>query len=147
MSSRLTREPIALDELIAEVTSSARGGTCVFLGSVRADPEGGGVVAIEYSAYAEMAEAEIDRILVEARGAHPDARVTVRHRLGRVPAGTPSIAVVAAAPHREQAFAACRFVLEEAKRSLPVWKKELRADGTATWADPPGRPAAADARR
>jgi len=64
----------------------------------------------------------------------------VRHRLGRIPAGEASIAIVTAAPHRAQAFEACRYVIEEVKRRVPVWKKELRVDGTEVWVDPSGRP-------
>jgi len=64
----------------------------------------------------------------------------VRHRLGTIPAGEASIAIVSAAPHRAQAFDACRFVIEEVKRRIPVWKKELRVDGTEVWVDPSGHP-------
>jgi molybdopterin synthase catalytic subunit len=69
-------------------------------------------------------------------------RVAVRHRLGTVAVGEASIAVAAAAPHRAEAFAACRYVIDEVKRRIPVWKKELRADGSAAWVDAAGRPAA-----
>lgn len=138
--SRLTRAPIAVAELLAEVAAPQCGGTCVFLGTVRDGPEDGGVTAIEYSAYDAMADAELDRILAEARGRWPDARVAARHRLGLVPAEEASIAIAAAAPHRAAAFAACRYVIEEVKVRLPVWKKELRADGSAVWVDPHGRP-------
>jgi len=138
----LTREPISLDALLAEVSSPACGGTCVFLGTVRDGPEEHGVTAIEYSAYEEMVEAEFGRLLADARTRWPEARLAVRHRLGRIPAGEASIAIAAAAPHRTQAFEACRFVIEEVKRRIPVWKKELRVDGTEVWVDPSGRPTA-----
>src|SRR5947207_11419843 len=87
-----------------------------------------------------MVEAECDRLLTDARARWPDARVAVRHRLGLIPVGEASIAIVAAAPHRAHAFEACRYVIEEVKRRVPVWKKELRADGSETWVDPSGRP-------
>ncbi len=138
----LTREPISLDALLAEVSSPACGGTCVFLGTVRNGPEEHGVTAIEYSAYEEMVEAEFGRLLADARTRWPEARLAVRHRLGRIPAGEASIAIAAAAPHRTQAFEACRFVIEEVKRRIPVWKKELRVNGTEVWVDPSGRPTA-----
>ena len=136
----LTRSQIALDTLLAEVSSPERGGTCVFLGTVRNGPAEDGVTAIEYSAYEAMVEAEFGRLVADARGRWPDARIAVRHRLGTIPAGEASIAIVAAAPHRAQAFEACRFVIEEVKRRIPVWKKELRADGSEVWVDPSGRP-------
>jgi len=138
----LTRSPISVDVLLAEVSSSACGGTCLFLGTVRNGPDEQGVTAIEYSAYEEMVEAEFGRLLADARGRWPEARIAVRHRLGTIPVGEASIAIAAAAPHRAQAFEACRYVIEEVKRRVPVWKKELRVDGTEVWVDPSGRPTA-----
>jgi len=138
----LVRNPISLDTLLAEVAAPARGGTCVFLGTVRSGPEEQGVTAIEYSAYEEMVEAEFGRLLADAEARWPEARIAVRHRLGVIPSGEASIAIAAAAPHRAEAFAACRFVIEEVKRRIPVWKKELHEDGTEVWVDPTGRPTA-----
>ena len=137
----LTREPITPAALLAEVAASQYGGTCLFLGTVRSGPEEDGVAAIEYSAYEPMADAELGRILEEARGRWPGARIAVRHRLGDVPVGEASIAIAAAASHRAAAFDACRYVIEEVKRRLPVWKKERHADGSAIWVDPSGKPA------
>jgi molybdopterin synthase catalytic subunit len=137
MMDYLTRKPIAVEPLLAAVQSPERGGTCVFLGTVRGDDE---VTGIAYSAYDEMAVAEIKRILDETQARFTSARVMLQHRLGLVPLGEASIAIAAAAPHRDEAFAACRNVIEEVKKRLPVWKKELHADGTGTWVDPHGRP-------
>lgn len=139
MMLHLTRHPIEVEDLLAEVRGPERGGTCVFVGTVRTD---GDVTGIDYSAYEEMAFDEIARILAQAGEQWPETRVMLQHRLGFIPAGEASIAVAAAAPHRDQAFAACRFVIEEAKRRLPIWKKETHADGTATWVDPSGNPVA-----
>jgi len=136
----LTRNPIALAQLLAEASSPACGGTCVFLGTVRSGPEERGVTAIEYSAYEEMVEGELGRIVAEVGERWSGARVALRHRLGVIRTGEASVAIVAAAPHRAQAFEACRYVIEEVKRRVPVWKKELRADGTEVWVDPSGRP-------
>ena len=132
----LTRDAIVINDLLAEVQGPERGGTCVFVGTVRDD---GDVTGIEYSAYEAMALAEIERILGDAQAQWPDARVMLQHRLGLIPAGEASIAIAAAAPHRAEAFAACRFVIEEVKKRLPVWKKEMHADGTSTWVDPSGK--------
>jgi molybdopterin synthase catalytic subunit len=136
----LTRQPLFIDQLVADVSSPTCGGTCAFLGTVRNGVEEAGVKAIEYSAYEEMVEIEFDRLVAEARARWPDARIAVRHRLGTIPAGEASIGIAAAAPHRAQAFDACRFVIEEVKRRIPVWKKELHLDGTEVWVDPSGRP-------
>jgi len=137
----LTREPISPGALLALVAAPDCGGTCLFLGTVRDAPEDDGVTAIEYTAYEAMATAELDRILSEAGKRWPSVRLAVRHRLGLVATEEASIGIAAAAPHRDEAFAACRFVIEAVKRRLPVWKKELRADGTTLWVDPQGRPA------
>ena len=137
-----TRTRILLESLLAEVQGPERGGTCTFMGTVRSGSEDEGVTGIEYSAYDAMAIAEIERILADARAQWPEARVTLQHRLGLVPVGEASIAIAAAAPHREAAFAACRYVIEEVKKRLPIWKKELHVDGTATWVDPSGKPVA-----
>ena len=128
----LTRHPIAVAAVLAEVQSPERGGTCVFLGTVRNDAN---VTAIDYSAYDDMALAEIQRILSDAETQWPEARVMLQHRLGLIPVGEASIAIAAAAPHRDAAFAACRYVIEEVKKRLPIWKKELHGDGSAEWVE------------
>lgn len=138
----LTRAALSLDDLLAEVQGPERGGTCVFMGTVRNGPEESGVTEIEYTAYDAMADAEIARMLTETEQQWPGVRVALRHRVGRVPVGEASIAIVAAAPHRAEAFAACRHIIEDVKRRLPMWKKEYRNDGTTAWVDPSGKPVA-----
>src|SRR5256884_2115459 len=140
MSAYLSREPISVDALIAQAAAPECGGTCLFLGTVRNGPDESGVAAIEYTAYDDMADAELQRIVADALQRWPSARIALRHRLGHVAVGEPSIAIVTAAPHRAQAFEARRYVIEEVKRRLPPWKKELRADWTEVWVDPSGRP-------
>jgi len=144
--TRLVAEPLAIDRLLAEAAAPHCGGTCTFLGTVRSGPQEaahGGVTGIEYSAYAAMADAELERIVSEALGRWAGARVALRHRLGLVPVGEASIAIAVAAPHRQAAFETCRYVIEEVKRRVPIWKREIHADGRAVWVDPDGRPAEA----
>lgn len=129
----LTHDAIDIEALIRSVTGPERGGTAVFLGSVRRSDDDGPVEAIEYSAYEEMVEAEFGKILNEAAAKWPDTRVEAQHRLGVIPVGEASIAIAAASPHRAAAFDACRFVIEEVKVRLPVWKKERFADGSEEW--------------
>jgi len=129
----VTRGPIVGERLIAAVADTGRGGTALFLGTVRRGPDDGPVARIEYEAYAEMLEAEFGRILAEARARTPGIAVAGVHRLGVVPAGEASIGVAAGAAHRAEAFDACRWVVEEAKRRLPVWKREVLDDGTSGW--------------
>ena len=139
MMMHLTRHPIEVDALLAEVQGPERGGTCVFVGTVRNDAD---ITGIDYSAYEAMAIAEIERILSDAKAQWPDGRIMLQHRLGVIPVGEASIAIAAAAPHRDEAFVACRYVIEEVKKRLPIWKKEMHADGTTTWVDPEGKPVA-----
>lgn len=141
--THLVTQRLSVDALLAGVQGPGRGGTCVFLGTVREEDD---VTGIEYSAYDEMALAEIKRILAEAEQRWPEARVTLQHRLGVVPVGEASIAIAAAASHRDAAFAACRYVIEEVKKRLPVWKKEIHGDGTTTWVDPSGKQIAGGVR-
>jgi molybdopterin synthase catalytic subunit len=128
----LTRHRLEVDTLLAEVQGPERGGTCVFLGTVRNDAD---VTGIDYSAYEPMAFAEIERILEGAKARWPETHVMLQHRLGVIPVGEASIAIAAAAPHRDDAFAACRYVIEEVKKRLPIWKKELSANGSASWVE------------
>jgi molybdopterin synthase catalytic subunit len=129
----LTRAPIQPAELLAAVSDPALGGSVLFLGSVRRSEADGPVVAIEYSAYEAMVAAELERILAEARDRWPGAKLAALHRVGPVPAGDASIAIAAALPHRAEAFEACRYVIEEFKRRVPVWKREVFADGRRDW--------------
>lgn len=133
----LTRRPIEPGALLAAVSDPGLGGAALFLGTVRRGAEDGPVAGIEYTAYEEMVVAEFDRILAEARQRWPGGRVAVCHRLGTVPAGEASIAIAAAMPHRSDAFAACRYIIEEVKRRLPVWKQEVLDDGTRRWRGDP----------
>jgi molybdopterin synthase catalytic subunit len=135
----LTDEAIDLAELLGAVAADGNGGTVVFLGTVRRSPEDGDVEAIEYSAYREMAEPELGRIVAEALAQWPEARIVLQHRLGVVPTGEASLVIAAAAPHRADAYAASRFVIEETKRRAPIWKKERLGSGATRWVE--GRPA------
>lgn len=132
MMMHLTRHPIDVDALLAEVQGPERGGNCVFVGTVRSDAD---VTGIDYSAYEAMAFAEIERILGDAKAQWPEARIMLQHRLGLIPVGEASIAIAAAAPHRDEAFSACRYVIEEVKKRLPIWKKELSENGSASWVE------------
>jgi len=129
----LTDHPIDVAALTAEVADPGCGGTVIFLGTVRRSPEDGEVEGIEYSAYPEMADAEFDRILAETTARWPMARVALRHRTGWVQTGEASIAVAVASPHRAEAYAASRHVMEETKRRAPIWKKERLGTGDSRW--------------
>ena len=139
MSAWLTDRPIDVGQLLADVASAGAGGTVAFLGTVRRSAEDGDVAAIEYSAYDAMAEEELGRIVAEARERWPGVRIALRHRVGLVALGEASVAIVTAAPHRADAYAASRYLIEETKRRAPIWKKERFASGATRWVE--GRPA------
>ena len=135
MNLYLTHTPIDLSQLIARVSAPEQGGIATFLGLVRNHQDGRGVLRLEYSAYEPMAEAESARIVAEASSRWP-VSIALEHRLGSLAIGDAAVAVVAASAHRTAAFEACRYVIEEVKRRVPVWKKEFYADGTVAWVDP-----------
>jgi molybdopterin synthase catalytic subunit len=130
--AHLTSDPINLGPLLDSVQSPARGGVASFLGTVRDHHGGRPVLRLDYSAYVPMAEAEIGRIVAEAE-LRWDVGVAVQHRLGRLEIGDTAVAVAAASAHRDDACVACRYVIEELKRRVPIWKKEYFADGTVSW--------------
>ena len=126
MTSFLTDHAIDVACLLAEVSAPGCGAVLTFLGTVRAGPDDGDVVGIDYSAYPGMAEAEFARIIEEARGRWPQARIALRHRTGWIPLGEASIAILVAMPHRGEAYDCSRYVIEETKKRVPIWKKERR---------------------
>ena len=128
----LTQEPILLGDLVTQVQSAERGGVACFLGCVRNHHGGREVLRLDYEAYEPMAEAECARIVAEAESRW-QAAVALRHRLGQLAIGEVAVAVVAASAHRDEAFVACRHVIEELKRRVPIWKREFYADGTVGW--------------
>jgi molybdopterin synthase catalytic subunit len=130
----LSATAIDLATLIARIESPAHGGVASFLGQVRDHHEGRKVRRLEYSAYGPMAEEECARIVAEAEARWP-VRVALEHRVGALEIGDIAVAVAAGGAHRDEAFAACRFVIEEVKRRVPVWKKEFYEDGAVEWVD------------
>jgi molybdopterin synthase catalytic subunit len=131
----LTPEAIDVNDLLQEVLSS-EGALCLFLGIVRDENAGRGTVEILYEAYGPMAEEELARIAAEISREWPESRLRVRHRIGTVRVGEASVAIAATAPHRADAFAACRAAIDRIKTRVPIWKKEFHPDGTSDWVDP-----------
>lgn len=128
----LTADVIDLGALLAQVQSPRYGGIASFLGSVRDHQDGRSVLRLEYSAYDPMAEAECGRIVREAQSQW-DCVIALKHRTGTLQIGDVAVAIVAASAHRDEAFAACRYVIEEVKRRVPIWKREVFVDGTVEW--------------
>lgn len=137
--SHLTDAPFEPASLLASVRRDGDGGLALFVGVVRDHNDGKSVTRLEYSAYIPMAEKEMDRIAAEIAALHPGARVAFRHRVGSLSIGDVAVAVAAAAPHRDEAFAACRAGIEAIKARVPIWKKEFGPDGSS-WVEPCGDP-------
>jgi molybdopterin synthase catalytic subunit len=128
----LIRDLIDVGALLALVQSPERGGIASFLGTVRNHHRGREVLRLEYSAYEPMAEAECGRIIREAESRW-NVAVALRHRVGNLEIGDTAVAIAAASAHRDEAFLACRYVIEEVKQRVPIWKREVYADGTVEW--------------
>jgi molybdopterin synthase catalytic subunit len=129
---RVTRAKLNCAALAASVSSPKHGAVTTFVGVVRAVHAGRRVKGIDYDCFAPLAEKELARILAEAGKKWP-ARVEAMHRIGSLRVGEASVAVAAGSMHRPEAFAACRWTIDEIKRRLPVWKKEIYTKGEGRW--------------
>jgi MoaE-MoaD fusion protein len=140
----LSSPPLEVEATIAAVSAPDCGGTAVFLGTVRdhaADVDD--VVRLDYSAYDDMAERVLDQIADELADDHPALRgLALLHATGELAVGEHTVLIVCAAPHRAEAFAACEDALERVKDRVPIWKREVTADGAHRWV---GLPATGDA--
>ena len=125
----VTREPLSVDALVGVVLSDADGAVVTFVGTVRDNTGGRKVVALEYEAYAEMAEAEMQSIGIEVMEKWKLHGIAMRHRTGKLSVGEISVVIATSAPHREAAFLACSEALDRLKETVPVWKKEYFEDG------------------
>jgi molybdopterin synthase catalytic subunit len=125
----LASEPLSLDAAFRAVLDPACGGTALFVGTTRSPNNGRQVDELEYEAFAELARPEMERVGKEAAARHGLRAVYLAHRVGVVPAAEPSVIVAAAAPHRAEAFGGCRELIDELKRTVPIWKKERWAGG------------------
>ncbi len=133
----LRETPISADEALAHVARTSAGGVAIFLGVVRDRNEGRVVTRLEYSAYATMARAEMQRILEEIEREIPDTCLAALHRTGSLAVGDVAVVCAASAPHRDEAFRACRLLIDRIKERVPVWKREHGPDGSAWvgWVD------------
>jgi MoaE-MoaD fusion protein len=126
---RVVERPPTLEEVTAAVQGAARGGLVTFTGVVRAESRGKAVVRLTYEAYGPMAEKVLSGIGREAEGRWPGAQLAIVHRVGVLLPGEVAVVIAAAAPHRAEAFEACRFAIERLKENAPIWKRETYADG------------------
>ncbi len=143
MRSAIVDHPLDPTVLLAEVASVDSGASTLFVGTVRRVNEGKSVTGIDYSAYAPMAEREMAAIVGEAAARWDTEQIVVEHRVGTLALGEASIVIAVSHARRAAAMDAQRYLIEEIKKRVPVWKREHYADGTREWVDPSGAPAPA----
>ena len=123
---KLTDAPIDVHAVLAAVASPACGGTAVFIGTVRPDPDAADRAALDYEAYGPMAVKKLEELAADLRRREPEARVAIVHRTGTIPVGEASVVIAVATPHRAPAFELCREAIERLKRDVPIWKLPAR---------------------
>ena len=128
-STLLTETPLSLDEVVRAVASDEAGAVATFSGTARVESRGRRVLYLDYEAYEPMAEVMLAQLAAELRNRHGLTGIAIHHRVGRVGIGEPSVVIAASAPHRAEAFAACREAIETLKTSIPLWKKEVYVGG------------------
>jgi molybdopterin synthase catalytic subunit len=129
---KVTTEPLSIDEACAAVRRPDCGAVALFVGTVRDHHEGKRVLSLTYSAFREMAEKEFARIAAEAAARWTIGAVWIAHRTGPLAIGDASVVVAVSAPHRAEAFDACRHAIEALKKTAPIWKEEFTETGK-TW--------------
>lgn len=144
MRTALVDHPLDPAALLAEVADLGSGASTIFVGTVRRTNQGRPVTGIDYSAYAPMAEAEMRRIAEEAVAKFGTAHIVIEHRLGTLQLGEASIAIAVSHERRAAAMDAQRYVIEEFKARVPIWKREHYADGDRAWVDNQGGAVAAE---
>lgn len=130
---KIVTTPIATTALIARVEDPTCGGLVVFEGRVRNHHRGRDVLRLEYEAYRSLAEAEGARIMDEAKQRFAIHAAACEHRTGILEIGDIAVTVAVSSAHREAAFDACRYIIDELKARVPIWKKESYADGSDEW--------------
>jgi molybdopterin synthase catalytic subunit len=131
---RISDQALDVDAVVAKVSGPGMGGIVTFLGAVRDEARGRAIEHLEYEAYLGMAEREMDKIVAEVAERWPGTRLAIAHRVGHLAVGELAVVIAAAAPHRPEAFAACRYAIDTLKETVPIWKKEFATDGDC-WVD------------
>ncbi|MFJ6212902.1 molybdenum cofactor biosynthesis protein MoaE [Streptomyces sp. NPDC092296] len=124
--------PLSLDEVYAAVGDTAAGGTAVFVGTVRDHDGGRSVASLEYTAH-PTAEAELRRVAEKVAADLPVRALAAVHRVGLLEITEPAVIVAVSCPHRAEAFAACRRLIDDLKQEVPIWKRQVFADGEQEW--------------
>jgi molybdopterin synthase catalytic subunit len=131
-------EPIDAASVLREVESPAHGASILFVGTVRDENDGKPVHGMDYTAYVAMAEREMTSIARDAAAKFSGSFVVIVHRIGELAIGEASVAIATSHAHRDEAYSASRYVIEQLKTRVPIWKREHYTDGTREWIDPTG---------
>lgn len=124
--------PLSVDEVLTAVGDHAAGGTAVFIGTVREQDHGKAVTMLSYSAH-PSAEAELRRVAEKVAADFPVTALAAVHRTGDLALGDIAVVVAVACPHRAEAFQACRRLIDDLKHQVPIWKRQVFADGSTEW--------------
>ncbi|MEA2520512.1 MAG: MoaE-MoaD fusion protein [Actinomycetota bacterium] len=131
--TRVTSDALSVDEALAFVADPAAGGTCIFVGTVRDHSAAGDVTSLRYEAWNELAERRLEELADELIAGWKLRKVAILHRTGELGVGEASVVIAVSAPHRPEAFEACRHAIERLKEDVPIWKKEGLTSGEAHW--------------
>ena len=129
----ITSGTLSVEEALAFVADPGAGGTCVFAGTVRDHSDAGAVTALTYEAWETLARTRMQEIAEQIIEKWPIRKVAILHRTGTLAIGETSVVVACSAPHRSDAFDACRHGIERLKEDVPIWKKEALVSGEAHW--------------
>ena len=129
----MSSKPLSVDRAVQAVSDPAHGAVDTFVGTVRNNHAGKDVTGITYDAHKAISEKAMREICAEAQGMWPETKYFIEHFYGDLPVGGISIIIAVSTPHRAESFEACRYVIEEVKKRLPVWKKEHYVDGVSDW--------------
>jgi len=130
---RISADVLPVDDALSFVADPSAGGTCVFVGTVRDHSSAGTVTGLRYEAWDELAVTRLTELAEELLAGWPLCKVAILHRTGDLAVGEASVVVAASAPHRAEAFEACRHGIERLKEDVPIWKKEELSSGDAHW--------------
>jgi molybdopterin synthase catalytic subunit len=126
---RLSEKPLSLDAVVSEVRSPEAGAIATFVGTTRASSRGRIVQHLDYDGYEGMAEKTMAELAGALKAKYELCEVAIAHRTGRVEIGEPSVVIAVSAPHRQDAFAACKEAIDTLKETVPLWKKEVYEGG------------------
>jgi molybdopterin synthase catalytic subunit len=143
---RLTEDKIDIEEVFRQVQDPRAGAVNLFVGTVRESSANRKIQRLEFEAFGQMAENELQKLLSEATTRFGLCRCAVVHRLGVVPMGEIIMVVAVAAAHRHEAFQATQWLVEGLKRVVPIWKKEIDLEGNAVWVEALPEPSASEGK-